>query len=366
MKICNECGTQLPEDAELCPSCGAPAELPVTIEEANEVPVEETYEEVYEEVYESVPENQVLEPIMDEETYTEYEDNNVYQDYAEQEYVDQEYTEQEYVDQEYVEQETYEEPVYAEPMYTEPVAPQVQMVQPKPKSGGVPIIVVIILIILTLAVSLLIGYLVFGRKPNTEIPTPKPNEVVIPNNEKEKEEKDKDTEEQKEQKEDQKDEEKDSEDENVPATKKVVIDGYEFKIPTTLDYKADKDKLEITAKDKLWTTNIKTTSSIYSLLVDQKDELKAKFENSGYKVNEYGTKEIDGYEILLFEVTESNGYNMFLAYSYLGSARVAVYSMYSTDNKYNYEALEEVVKVVKNATPSTQSTETSNTTEELA
>ena len=57
---------------------------------------------------------------------------------------------------------------------------------------------------------------------------------------------------------------------------------------------------------------------------------------------------------------------MFLAYSYLGSAKVAVYSMYSKDNEYNYEALEEVTKIIKDASPNTSTTETSNKNEELA
>lgn len=358
MKICNECGTQLPEDVDMCPSCGAPTELPVTLEEATENPVEETYEEVYEETYEEVyetePENQVLEPIMDEGAYAEYEA-----------------TAEEYVE-EYVEPETYTEaPVYQEPMYTEPVAPAIQpMPQPK-KQGGVPIFVVVILLLLTLAISLLIGYVVFGNKEETpKQPDPVVQEPVKENEDKDKdkEEDNKDEEKENEEKEDNKDEEKEptTETETGP-TKKVVIDSYEFKIPTDdMEYKADKDKIELSDKDKGWTANIKTTNSIYSLLVDKKDELKDKFEAGGYKVNEYGTKEYDGYEILVFEVTEASGYNMFLAYSYLGSARVAVYSIYSMDNKYDYDVLKEVVKVVKNATPNTSTQETSNTTEELA
>lgn len=353
MKICSECGTQLPEDVDMCPTCGAPTELPATIDEVNEVPIEETYEEVYEEVYEVEPENQVLEPIMEESAYVEY---------AEETYAEPEYTEEVYQEQQYA------EPVYAEPVYTEPVqvAP-VQMTNKKQKSGGVPIFVVIILILLTLSVSLLTGYILFGGKNETPIQVPDNNGSTHIEEPKE----NKDNKEDKEDEEKDEDKDKENEDENKDKeektnTKKVVIDGYEFKIPTTLDYKADTDKLEIYNKDKTWTANIKTTSSIYSLLVDQKEELKSKFETSGYTVNKCETKEIDGYEILLFEVTEKNGYNMFLAYSYLGSAKVAVYSMYSTDNKYNYDALEEIVKIVKDATPNTSTTETSNSPEELA
>lgn len=353
MKICSECGTQLPEDVDMCPSCGAPTELPVTLEEANEAPVEETYEEVYEETYEEVyetePENQVIEPIMDEAAYAEYEA-----------------TAEDYVE-EYVEPEVYTEaPVYQEPVYTEPVAPAIQTIPEPKKHSGVPIFVVVILLLLTLALSLLIGYVVFGNKEKTPIQTPN----VEPNKPEEDKDKDKDKEENKDEEKDKEEDNKDKEQESKDApTKKVIIDNYEFKIPIEdMEYNAKKDKIELSDKDKGWTANIKTTNSIYSLLVDKKDELKDKFEAGGYKVNEYGTKEYDGYEILVFEVTEESGYNMFLAYSYLGSARVAVYSIYCNDNKYNYDVLEEVAKVVKNATPNTNTTtqETSNTTEELA
>lgn len=393
MKICNECGTQLPEDLDFCPTCGAPTELPATIEEyenQTEVPVEETYEENYtEETYVEEYTEQPYDQTGDETGYVQYEDGTVeYQDYNQeytgeyqegyteeypsdytgeyQEGYTEEYSDEYYANENYTEEYVDEQ---GQPMYTEEYTEPVQdVVVPKPekqKQRGIPIFVVIILLVITLSVSLLVGYIVFSNKNETPTPQPTPAPTE-PNNNEQKENEEENEETPGEENEEEPEEETPEEPQESTKTKKAVLDGYQFSIPTNISHEVDDSKIELYGENKSWTANIKTTSSIYKLLVEQKDDLKSKFESSGYKVNKADTKEVDGYEILLFEVTDTKGNNLFLAYSYLGSARVAVCSFHSADNEYNYSGLEEAVKIIKSAKPKADATETSNSNEELA
>ena len=129
------------------------------------------------------------------------------------------------------------------------------------------------------------------------------------------------------------------------STYKVILDGFELKIPDNLVFEEDDEGLMIGDEDGTWVAQLIISQGSFAQLKTNKNQLQSLLQQQGMTSSAAQLKTLKNVEFITMEVT-SSGQNAIMAMAKANSMYFVAITAFDIDNEFNYTILETVAPII--------------------